>query len=1583
MSFYRPLSGTAPLEYEIVRRDPTDEQAAPIYEFVDAPASGRDGKSREIKYEDVNVDAYKCYEYSVRAIASTGRGGGARLAGWWSEPGSNIPLGDESPLMPTGLENFTYAYQTLGLRWTIRPNNLYHQVQVRDSEANLPIWKSAYEGGKTEALAQNLKPGTSYDVRVRAINKDPQEDRLRYSDWSPLFEATTRSGIGPAAPSAFSWESDVSLPAAMRASWGAAASRGFGVSFYELCFAECKEVNSGVETGVVPCDNPATVLAEEFVELCTLENVGLELEATIPNLVPGRFYAATVRGVHQSDDFGRLVGDFSVLIVADLSNIPPPPPKSPVPPPPPPPPPRPPAPPPPPMLYPSPPSPPPVPSLSTGFPSIPAPSPLLIYSGSNFLTLQWTGIVPSSPDTVVSGYQVQATPRTDCFAIDADNPQITSAAVFEDVAGTLYRLSPESAYCVRYRATSARGISPWSEILSAQTKAVSLPGQWIPPIVLTPLQNTLSVAWWGSLPNNTDRPIVIEQQPDGQIVTHPLDDGGSPGTTRYEVRYRTITPRRTSDGLGNQWFSEPNRGPWTLGYEGADNDAIIGEGGILMDGTTYEISVRASNTMGPGAWSSPTTATTLQVSGAAGVDDDYRVERASLSGGEEVTALLPPPHPRIPAIAGSVQPGSGRRRLEQFQDKSIPDNGYPLVLALCAKDASKDRTMAQVLSQYGADACRSTAIASHRRLAKMIQSQTVFLVVPLDAGKRTDELVLEVNAVVTWARGALHVRHDRGVACYGTGRMGLVAHLTMLEKPDWYRGSALILGDNDSDQLKEQAATSKLLAQSGLKDLSVYVQGTGGVCASNSPAQRLVSALDETWEHLTAPNVEGSGFDALAEETLKYGVAKLADGTSIVPVPSGDVAAWYNALYDTAGSLKTIAEAEDAHCSPADVNSVDEDLWPGYYPARMASAHAMITSLLLYVPERNQTLPATPKRENVEELGIVYGIAGISGGGGGFAGTRRLDEARAIFDTDFDITSLDAQIHMLRVCDDLAAWPAEVSEVERCWPRAFKSWLAQRSLSYPVAFASDSSELERAQIFTMLLAAFVNENRLYRFDLDIDDAAVAAGNETLAGYLAQASVRYPDLDIQTNGASVPYLYPRIKWCRLLVRITVTESVSGTVAMKHYNAWERWIDGQKRSQPASLGSSGPYHACKLWVRAATEQEAIDSTKLAIGIAIACAVSAVSVFTGDIWLASLVMTNILCIVGCVLGCFFLIGWKLGAIEALSVTVLVGLSCDFCLHVAESYHQSPMLLSRRIRGKCAIERCMIPCLGACLTTLVAALPLLACTVTILSKFGVLIALCISLSFLFAMHFLGPLLMLFGPTWSDSMFKSPWISSMETLLWSTPLRRMCLSSGLGVLMGAMFADGRRFYESNPLLFVLVGLIFAAALVEWFATKNGASKWLFTSDGSGADRDGAAAAGFTGIELGAMTMVGGMMDDDDDDDFRRQYPSRMAENSRRQFEPDPTPKSFEDKAANLESPPNATVSVSAYEPPPSLELKQEDTLASPPTVPLPPPPAEPAEPVAPPHDRAVARPASPLLVTITTGEQAMTSKSPNWLEGA
>lgn len=70
-------------------------------------------------------------------------------------------------------------------------------------------------------------------------------------------------------------------------------------------------------------------------------------------------------------------------------------------------------------------------------------------------------------------------------------------------------------------------------------------------------------------------------------------------------------------------------------------------------------------------------------------------------------------------------------------------------------------------------------------------------------------------------------------------------------------------------------------------------------------------------------------------------------------------------------------------------------------------------------------------------------------------------------------------------------------------------------------------------------------------------------------------------------------------------------------------------------------------------------------------------------------------------CILGAMFLIGWELGTIESVSATILVGLSVDYVVHLAQAYVECKFI-KRNERVKSALFEMGSTVFGGAITSL-----------------------------------------------------------------------------------------------------------------------------------------------------------------------------------------------------------------------------------------------------------------------------------------
>ena len=102
--------------------------------------------------------------------------------------------------------------------------------------------------------------------------------------------------------------------------------------------------------------------------------------------------------------------------------------------------------------------------------------------------------------------------------------------------------------------------------------------------------------------------------------------------------------------------------------------------------------------------------------------------------------------------------------------------------------------------------------------------------------------------------------------------------------------------------------------------------------------------------------------------------------------------------------------------------------------------------------------------------------------------------------------------------------------------------------------------------------------------------------------------------------------------------------------------------------------------------------------------------------------------------------------GPVESLGVSIFVGLSSNYLLHIAHAYHSSS-IKERSVKIQRAVFIVGSPILWSAISTIGGSAFLFACRTWLLTELGILICTVIALSLLFSMGFLLALLSVFGP--------------------------------------------------------------------------------------------------------------------------------------------------------------------------------------------------------------------------------------------
>eukprot|EP00892_Ulva_mutabilis_P011332 jgi/Ulvmu1/8571/UM045_0013.1 len=345
--------------------------------------------------------------------------------------------------------------------------------------------------------------------------------------------------------------------------------------------------------------------------------------------------------------------------------------------------------------------------------------------------------------------------------------------------------------------------------------------------------------------------------------------------------------------------------------------------------------------------------------------------------------------------------------------------------------------------------------------------------------------------------------------------------------------------------------------------------------------------------------------------------------------------------------------------------------------------------------------------------------------------------------------------------------------------------------------------------------------------LPVGDAFhIAAWAMLLSGYqgsfsLSGRAVDYKrsigfDFEEWTEATSVDrlQLVPRVRWLRLEFASATRETAPPADILDSYNDWTAWRDSVEE-----MGVTRMMVASEVWVQAVTDAALTEGIVWGIVLSSLFAMVSVYVFTGSVVVMALAAATMVCINTLILGLYHVMGWRLGAIEGVSITVLVGLSVDFSIHFSEAFVRS-RLIGRRDRAQDATMLMGTPVLSSAVSTVATALPLWLTATIALRQFAVIISISLSASFIFALLMLVPLLGMFGPKGRDTVADGGNATAaarcMEgsRVFFSSRLHRAAIACTVSLLLMIAVPESRRMLEEVPVIgWVHIAVIAATVL--------------------------------------------------------------------------------------------------------------------------------------------------------------------------
>lgn len=258
----------------------------------------------------------------------------------------------------------------------------------------------------------------------------------------------------------------------------------------------------------------------------------------------------------------------------------------------------------------------------------------------------------------------------------------------------------------------------------------------------------------------------------------------------------------------------------------------------------------------------------------------------------------------------------------------------------------------------------------------------------------------------------------------------------------------------------------------------------------------------------------------------------------------------------------------------------------------------------------------------------------------------------------------------------------------------------------------------------------------------------------------------------------------ILWLGFAFESTTSKGKSYFQAYKDYQKWEDFLQKVK-DNITKYNPNSPlvdmFQTSDFWPEVLMEVVAVNSAIYGVVLSIIICMIAVMIFTGHVLLLLIIFICIAEMVCLVVGIFYMLHWEIGGVEAVSLSILVGSSVDYCVHLVEGYILAAQACpvkdnpakARQWRTSAAFSHIGVSILSSALTTIIAAVPLTQTAIQPFSKFGQIIAINTAVCIVYSLTVCTAFLSTVGP----AFFKPSWKSIVKSVIGT------CVFVGVSVL--------------------------------------------------------------------------------------------------------------------------------------------------------------------------------------------------------
>ncbi|XP_038677732.1 protein dispatched homolog 3 isoform X2 [Scyliorhinus canicula] len=233
---------------------------------------------------------------------------------------------------------------------------------------------------------------------------------------------------------------------------------------------------------------------------------------------------------------------------------------------------------------------------------------------------------------------------------------------------------------------------------------------------------------------------------------------------------------------------------------------------------------------------------------------------------------------------------------------------------------------------------------------------------------------------------------------------------------------------------------------------------------------------------------------------------------------------------------------------------------------------------------------------------------------------------------------------------------------------------------------------------------------------------------------------------------------KVQWISMAFESTTYKGKSSFQTYADYLKWENFLQEQLRQFSEQSSLRHGFQTCEHWKQIFMEIIGVQSALYSLILSLVICVAAVTIFTTHVLLLLPVLLTILGVICLMVAIMYWFGWEMGAVEAISLSILVGSSVDYCVHLVEGYllagENLPIAATDdkckmgKWRTLAAVRHVGVAIVSSAITTVIATIPLFFCIITPFAKFGKIVALNTGISILYTLTVNTALLSILAPS-------------------------------------------------------------------------------------------------------------------------------------------------------------------------------------------------------------------------------------------